>query len=96
MVIVDLEDTEALPGEGFVMKIQVALSDMHSPMIAYDEARSGLYLIQKENCKNKDLLDRTVRKYGLMGGAKAYFKVKLRADKKLLVFLDQRQEDLGW
>jgi hypothetical protein len=101
-VIVDLEDMEALemvapaPDDSFVLKIQVALSDMQSPMIAYGEARSGLYLIQKDNCKKKDLLDRTIRKYGVMGGAKACFKAKLLQDKKLVVFLDQIQNDLGW
>jgi hypothetical protein len=99
-IVVDLEEMEEHPNTStFIIKVQVALhSQVKSPMIAYDQPRSlGMVLIHPMNCHKAILLETTIHKYGPVGGAKAYFNAKLRPkDKKLILYLDQRHDDLTW
>lgn len=104
-IIVDIDDEEnpenatanAVSLSSFVLKVQVALNSSVSPMIAYDNSRSVYFLINTGNCKKASLLDRTIRQTGDVHGSKAYFNAKIRArDQKLIIYLDQRYEDLGW
>ena len=85
----------------FVLKVQVALGTnsptaVKSPMMAYDQSKSVFYLISRGNCRKATLLDRTVRAHGQAGGAKAYFNAKIRSDRKMIVYLDQRHTNLEW
>ena len=86
------------PPEGiFPLKVQVALSSDHAPMMCYDESRSFHYLVHPRNCKRTKLLERSIREHGEMGGAKAYFNAKLlKDDKKLAIYLDQNLGNLHW
>ncbi len=105
IVIVDFQDenhsatviSHTLPTDKFVLKVQVALNSKSSPMIGYDYSRSIYYLISASNCNKSQLLDRTIRKTGDVMGSKAYFNAKiLTRDNQLIIFLDQRHQNLGW
>lgn len=85
------------PVDAFILKVQVALNSKVSPMIGYDYSRSIYYLINSSNCKQSQLLERTIRTTGDVMGSKAYFNAKIRTrDNKLIIFLDQRHKNLAW
>jgi hypothetical protein len=83
----------------FPLKIQVAL---HSPigvapMMCYNESRSVQCLIHKQNCTKAQLLEKTIRQRGEMGGAKAFFNASLRQkDGALAIEIDHFLGLLPW
>jgi MYND finger len=83
----------------FPLKIQVAL---HSPigvapMMCYNESRSVQCLIHKQNCTKAQLLEKTIRQRGEMGGAKAFFNASLRQkDGALAIEIDHSLGLLPW